>query len=195
MQSIRCPACDTKLKFKDEHLGKRLKCPGCGERVNTAHLQATPTGAMGGAAAVQAERVRSRREANNAPDDRLPLPVYCAITGAVCGVIWGVLMGLVAGTCASMTSYSLLAGAEPSGGEVALMFVILIGFGALFYAVAGSLIGLTYGFSGSFAAAVGVGMAVPLLALVLGWGFGGIIISAVFAYTTCKVIETQVIAG
>jgi hypothetical protein len=38
--SIACPGCSKKLNVKDELIGKRLKCPGCG---NTFTAQAAPT--------------------------------------------------------------------------------------------------------------------------------------------------------
>ncbi len=46
--SVQCPGCEKKLKAKDELVGKRVKCPGCGEllvvpRVPPASLQTSTT--------------------------------------------------------------------------------------------------------------------------------------------------------
>ncbi|MEM6315191.1 MAG: hypothetical protein AAF743_13950, partial [Planctomycetota bacterium] len=106
MQQTRCPSCDMKIKFRDEHLGKRLKCPGCGDRVDTSTIKAQPVAASVGAAAVQAQQVRRRREAANAKDTRLPLPVHTALVGAISGVFWGIGVGILMAGCTFIFGYN-----------------------------------------------------------------------------------------
>ncbi|MEM8872703.1 MAG: hypothetical protein AAGD32_00455 [Planctomycetota bacterium] len=210
MLSTNCPGCGQKLKFKPEHVGKRLKCPACGEKVLAQGP--VPGSAMSmpgtaGAAGVSASgRPLTRKAELKFEDKKMPIFVKTMLVGLIAGFIvgatWGFLDGLMfsAGAEAYNASFDEytegLTEAEIQALEDEGIGKQSVAGGILYYVLlrgavfgfGGILSGFLIGFTGNtFVGAVSLLIIAPF-AIITG-GFFGIVDIVIFAMIVLPVID------
>jgi hypothetical protein len=75
MASLLCPACDKKLKINDSALGKKIKCPACGDVFDTSASTAPkPARQAKKSTPAQNELDQDDDDSGHESDDDLPRP-------------------------------------------------------------------------------------------------------------------------
>jgi hypothetical protein len=166
MLETRCPACDQRLKFREDNMGRTIKCPGCSGRVETMDTKvATFDDRPRPGVRVAALGVRSGKGRPRRANANMPRWLHAVLMGLLFGVIWGVMAGIVVGTIQGFRVP--LDDSGVSRGTIvglAVLFTVLgmcIGHGVL-----GSLMGLGFGLSGHPLVAWGIGLFLPALSVI-----------------------------
>ncbi len=97
--SVRCPGCETKLKGRDEHAGRRVKCPCCGRVMlfpgSPAVPVAKPAAPAPADAAAVSSAVPSPTRVPASQPKRVRWPVY--VGGCIAALGLCLVVGVVAG--------------------------------------------------------------------------------------------------
>lgn len=198
MMTVNCPACGQKLKFREENHGKRLKCPGCGDSVDTSSAKVAAPGsvmAMPGTRKVSASGVPlDRKKELKFQDKRMPIYVKTMLVGivggAIVGFVWGIFDAMMFSAVLEAQSNQLEAetGTGLSAGFIIGASLVIASIRAVIFAVAGAVSGFIIGFTGNTLMGTVVLVLLAPLMLFL-YGFFGIVDIVLFAVLVIPAID------